>query len=223
MQLNEVKDVYNIDIILERMEADFFTEAQHLYVLNESTHLYEFDMSGVNKLIAKGQQLVSSAKGKVDDASRQLWVNAATKFTGAGGDKTVVNGVLNHLKKHKKSYIVGAAIIATLMGGIGDVNAADMVDQAGSVMQAADAGSEISPKLVDALTGQVDGVFKATTADGFKALSGADAIQQAAEAHGVRPEEMIKHLMKNVSSQEQLVGEFKKWVGAGIKKKLGMS
>lgn len=218
MYLNEINSVYNTSALYEHLEQDFFESAQTSYILNE------LDVSNLKQLVAKGKNLVSKAKGKVDDASRQLYVNAVNKFQNAGGDSKVVQAVTNHMKKYGKGYIVGAAILAALVGGIGDASAADMIDQADSAMQAmASADTQLSPKLVNALTDQMDGIFKASTEGGMKMLSGDEAVRTAAQAHGVSSDEMIQHLMKNVSTKEQLVGEFKKWVGAGIKKKLGMT
>ncbi len=189
---------------------------------------------GIKDIIKKGAEKVNNAMLKGRVKLDQMKMNIIDKVKAKHGDDSAGKLVKVASKAAKPALMI--AVVGAAMLGMADAEAASAVlDQAAQSPDAVmgmvepsidpspvyDQGG-VSPKLVGALTDQMDGIFKASTEGGMKALSGQEAVQTAAQAHGVSPDEMIQHLMKNVGSKEELVGQFKKWVGAGIKKSLGM-
>ena len=186
----------------------------------------EFLQKGAQKIKAvvqkagkSGEEVYDQLQVKVLDTMVNKMPEAANKLKQFAGDHKMATAVI---------AVVGASLLAMepaaasqAMDVISQQDASQVADAATGMMDQAQQAS-VSPKLVTALTDKMDGIFKASTEGGLKSLSGADAVQQAAEAHGVSPDKMIEHLMKNVQGKEELISQFKKWVGAGIKKKLGM-
>lgn len=125
MRLNEVKDVFDTEVLEEMLMESFFQYADQVAILNEDTGLYEFDLSSLKKVFQKGKEYVSKAKEGVDNASRKLWIQAQDKFSRAGGNNQIVQAVLNHIKKYGKGYLAGAAVLSVL-AGMPDASAADV-------------------------------------------------------------------------------------------------
>lgn len=220
MRLNDVKRVeYDPSLALVDVEIDRIVK--ELAALNEAELVEE----GVKDFLKRGAEKVNDVMMKGRVKLDQLKMNVADKIKGKHGNQ--VAGRLAQLAGKYAKPALMIAVVGAAMLGMDTASANEMMD----AVEAMDPGQlqtlvepqGISPKLVGALTDQMDGIFKATTEGGMRALSGEEAVQTAAKAHGVAPDQMIKHLMQNVSDKEQLVGEFKKWVGAGIKKSLGMS
>ena len=189
---------------------------------------------GIKEFLAKGAEKIKAVVQKAGDQGEEVYDRVQVKVLDVMVNK--MPEVADKLKQFAGNHKTAAAVIAVVgasllamepaaasqaMDTIAQQDVSQIADAAtGMISSGGDAG--VSPKLISALTDKMDGIFKASTEGGLKALSGTDAVQQAAEAHGVSPDKMIEHLMKNVQGKEELVNQFKKWVGAGIKKKLGM-